>query len=304
MCKLGAYSVSLMQYNKPFLTYSQQLELLKARGLKGDDEAILRALKLIGYYRLSGYTLHFRKDDEFKQDTSIHTIVDVYNFDAELRRVLFKWIEFIEVYLKTQLAYNLGEKTAIPFLTKDNFQKLDNRDYDRLINKCEECFDRSKEPYIKHFKANYSTDVKQLAPWVLVNIIDFGAMVTMYRGANPNIIRGVTEQLEIQFKVLKSWLLSLNTLRNMCAHNDRLWGRKIPTAPIMPRRLSNQPFALASVEQYIIIIQDILQHIGVLKGSTSTETLINSLVGWWDNIYLWGVKHYDKTFDDEIKGER
>ena len=41
-------------YNKPYLSFQQQLELLKARGLEvTDDAAAISYLERIGYYRLS-----------------------------------------------------------------------------------------------------------------------------------------------------------------------------------------------------------------------------------------------------------
>jgi len=43
-------------YNKPHLSFQQQLDLLKARGLEvTDDVAALAYLARIGYYRLSAY---------------------------------------------------------------------------------------------------------------------------------------------------------------------------------------------------------------------------------------------------------
>lgn len=51
----------MTSYNKPHLTYQQQLELLKNRGLIVKDEqfAIIK-LQHISYYRLSAYFLPFQ----------------------------------------------------------------------------------------------------------------------------------------------------------------------------------------------------------------------------------------------------
>jgi abortive infection bacteriophage resistance protein len=43
-------------YKKPYLTFQEQLALLKSRGLLvTNDEAALSCLERIGYYRLSAY---------------------------------------------------------------------------------------------------------------------------------------------------------------------------------------------------------------------------------------------------------
>ncbi|AMP88872.1 hypothetical protein [Legionella pneumophila] len=46
----------MSHYNKPYLTFEQQLELLKSRGLEvTNDKVALEYLGRLGYYRLSGY---------------------------------------------------------------------------------------------------------------------------------------------------------------------------------------------------------------------------------------------------------
>lgn len=69
-------------YNKPPLTFQQQVELLKSRGLEiTDEQRAIRHLSHISYYRLSAYMLPFKiikngqRIDQFitgtKWDTSI-----------------------------------------------------------------------------------------------------------------------------------------------------------------------------------------------------------------------------------------
>ena len=64
------------RYTKPPLTYQQQVELLKSRGLQFADEArAKRHLANISYYRMSAYMLPFKEAnqegeilDSFKKD--------------------------------------------------------------------------------------------------------------------------------------------------------------------------------------------------------------------------------------------
>ncbi|TIE18471.1 abortive phage resistance protein, partial [Legionella pneumophila] len=52
----------MSHYNKPYLTFEQQLELLKSRGLEvTNDKVALEYLGRLGYYRLSGYWYPCRK---------------------------------------------------------------------------------------------------------------------------------------------------------------------------------------------------------------------------------------------------
>ena len=52
----------MSRYNKPYLTFEQQLELLKSCGLEvTNDSTALEYLRRLGYYRLSGYWYPCRK---------------------------------------------------------------------------------------------------------------------------------------------------------------------------------------------------------------------------------------------------
>ncbi|MFT5261764.1 MAG: abortive infection bacteriophage resistance protein [Polaribacter sp.] len=44
----------------------------------------------------------------FKKGSEFSNVVDLYNFDRELRLIVFNMIERIEVGLRTQLIYNLS----------------------------------------------------------------------------------------------------------------------------------------------------------------------------------------------------
>ena len=65
------------QYNKPPLTYREQIELLKSRGVEfADEQRAEKHLANISYYRLSAYMLPYKiKEngiitDEFKTGTT------------------------------------------------------------------------------------------------------------------------------------------------------------------------------------------------------------------------------------------
>ena len=51
-----------MEYEKPWLSYEQQADLLiEDRGLIADRENLIRHLQEVGYYRLSGYWYIFKR---------------------------------------------------------------------------------------------------------------------------------------------------------------------------------------------------------------------------------------------------
>ena len=76
-------------FKKPALSYTEQLDQLKSRGMKveDDDQAILY-LQHCNYYRLSGYFYQFYvsdKHNEFSEDASFQYIIDASRADRNLR---------------------------------------------------------------------------------------------------------------------------------------------------------------------------------------------------------------------------
>ena len=86
-------------YNKPTLSFREQIDLLKLRGLIIENEKYaLDFLTHVNYYRLSAYIYPFLEEKEkhvFKKGTTFQNILDIYNFDRELRLVLLDAIERI-----------------------------------------------------------------------------------------------------------------------------------------------------------------------------------------------------------------
>jgi abortive infection bacteriophage resistance protein len=61
-----------MMENKPFKSINEQIDLLKERGLIIEDiPYAYRILSHVNYYRLSGYTLTLRRNDEFHKNITL-----------------------------------------------------------------------------------------------------------------------------------------------------------------------------------------------------------------------------------------
>ena len=63
-----------MIYAKKALTLEQQADLLLARGLVADRDELIQRLKVVNYYRLSGYLHPFRQpDNSYLPGTTLET---------------------------------------------------------------------------------------------------------------------------------------------------------------------------------------------------------------------------------------
>jgi abortive infection bacteriophage resistance protein len=67
-------------------------------------------------------------------------------------------------------------------------------------------------------------------------MIDRLRVVTLFRGSHPDVRKAVAARFGVHDVVLSSWLLALNTVRNICAHHGRLWNRELGTKPKIPAK--------------------------------------------------------------------
>jgi abortive infection bacteriophage resistance protein len=229
-----------MEYTKPFLTFEQQADLLmNDRGMLADRADLIRHLQDVGYYRLSGYWhIHKKRgSDEFWEGTTFRRVWETYVFDRQFRLVVLDAVERVEVYMRTQLAYLLAEQTgAFGFLDRANLPRMSEERYEHFMDKCREAYGRARtgEPFAKHFNDKYG-DHHDLPPyWMLVNVMDFGMVVTLYKGSPVPVRKQIADELGVSTKVLDSWLVTVNTVRNICAHHGRLWNRIIGNPPMIP----------------------------------------------------------------------
>ncbi len=225
-------------YTKAALTYQQQLQQVKNRGLHIPDEAyFLHLLEVKSYYRLSGYWYPLLENKEkhiFKKGASFDIAYKIYCFDRELRHFVLAELEKIEVAVRAKMIYILSHQYG-PFW----FQKPELfRDADRhkqLLDKLQTEYSRSDEEFILAFKEKYSDP---LPPgWMLLEVASFGSLSVMYSNLNPgHEKRQIANAFGLADTVFSSWLHSIVYLRNVCAHHARLWNRVMSIQPLIPRK--------------------------------------------------------------------
>lgn len=257
-------------------TIDQQVKILIDRGLIVNDiELVKKFLNQINYYRFSGYLKLFLVNDVFETNTVFEKLVEIYNFDYELRKLLFSFLGYIEVLIKTQLALELSLNiSAICYIDKKNF--LDEDRFNSLQDNINDSITKkySKEPFIKHFQGDY------LPLWVLVEIMSFGNISMMYANltdSNKDLI--CKGYLNINKNYLKNYLYVLSNLRNVCAHQGRIYGKEFELAP----KISNKDKSMLTLNNinvsnsnhklfiYIFIL------IKLIKDDSEKEKIIDEL---------------------------
>ncbi len=225
-----------IDYTKPPLTYQQQINQLKNRGLLiGNNEKALHLLANISYYRLSGYwypLLSNKQTHLFKPNSTLDNAFSLYCFDRELRQLVLAEIEKIEVAIRAKISYVLSHKHG-PFWFQNQMIFKNPVKHAETLTKVSIEFDRSDEEFIHAFKNKYNN---QLPPsWMMMEITSFGAMSQLYKNLKPGKEkREIAHYFGLSDSVFVTWLHSIVYLRNVCAHHTRLWNRAMSIRPQMP----------------------------------------------------------------------
>ena len=103
----------------------EQIKLLKKRGMIFDDEQKAKEiLEDVGYYRLGFYWYYFQKDFRkhlFVENTHFSTVTALYYFDVDLRFLLIKALNRVEINLRTNIILFpiITRKTLFGLLIKE-----------------------------------------------------------------------------------------------------------------------------------------------------------------------------------------
>ena len=163
---------------KPFKSYDEQIALLKSRGLIiNNDETAKDILKRMNYYRLSAYSLTLRKNDQFYPGVSIEDIVSLYDFDADLRKIIFEFSEIAETSARAYIAYYYAQKYGpLGYLNNQNFESELNHSI--FLKELFSAIKRSSDIFVIHHKE----DLEGIYPvWVAIEETTFGALSKFYK---------------------------------------------------------------------------------------------------------------------------
>jgi abortive infection bacteriophage resistance protein len=219
---------------KDFKTIDEQLQILRTRGLTITDDAKAKDFLLRNnYYRISGYSLTLRKDDTFAKSATFQNIVDIYNFDHELRHIILEFIETIEVQMKSVYAYEFT-KVHGPIGYLDDSFFTNKTKHKEIIDKAnaQKSQRLSHEAYLKHFVNELHQDIPL---WAYVDLLTISDISFLYAISEQNIKDEVAHTFGLSMKkgaaILGSYMHSMTIIRNLCAHGSRIYNRLFEQKP-------------------------------------------------------------------------
>lgn len=231
-----------MKYDKQPIELSQQLDLLKQRGLLvADEEKALDQLQSVSYFRLASYWRSMEApgaiDHLFQPGSSLEDVISLYLFDKKLRALLFTSIQDIEIALRTRIIQHFSLRYgAFWFMDASLFK--DKPIFRNCLENIQKEVGRSNEDFLKEHFAKY--DDPPLPPvWKTMEVVSFGTLSKLYCNfSDVEIKKGVARSFGLpQYLYLESWMKCAAVLRNYCAHHARLWNRRFPVMPHLPKRL-------------------------------------------------------------------
>ncbi|MEL7270171.1 MAG: Abi family protein [Bacteroidota bacterium] len=205
-------------------SFKKQIEILEERGMILDlnHDKVKEILLDIGYYRLGFYWNPFEIDDDhnFTEGTKFSDIVNLYYLDVDLRGILTKYLNRIELNFRTKLIYYVSNKyKQSPTWFMDN--KVVRRDFiENFESHYTEDFINDNKPLKKHHE-KYIND--RFAPaWKTLEFLTFGSVAKIYKSLLDEDIKVRISEL-YGVRNYPKFINLLNTIvyvRNCCAHSS------------------------------------------------------------------------------------
>jgi abortive infection bacteriophage resistance protein len=252
-------------YTKPALSPHDLLAHLQARGLVcPDPAAAVQRLEYVGYYRLLVYMRALQQPDPqtgvptFLPGTTFDDVLYLYGFDRELRLLCLDAIERIEVALRAAIVNQVAVAHGPHFfLEREHFERM--AAFVEFYQNA--CRDR-RYLAIRHYEQRYSAP--ELAPiWAIMEVITYGALSRLFSGLRLAHRKAIARQFGFDETVLASWFRSLNLLRNMCAHHNRLWNAPMHVdQPVGAKKLRGELGRTDVLYARLVILASLLDVMG------------------------------------------
>lgn len=225
-----------MAKDKCFLSYEEQIKLLKSKKLKINNEQIaISFLKRFSYYSLvSGYRDIFKqsKNGDYREDASFEHLVYLYLLDDYLRNIFLHRIIIIEKHIKSLYSYSFCEMFGD---NQNDYLNVLNYNYGRFQSEVNDFVSivrriinhSSKYPYVNHYIEKYG----EVPLWVIIHTLTFGNISKMFSFSQESLQSQVARNFEnVYGKHLVSMLNVISKFRNVCAHGERLYNFKTKSA--------------------------------------------------------------------------
>lgn len=199
--------------------------------------------------------------------TKFDDILKLYQYDQELSILIFSMISKIEVALRVRLVEALLVHGDALILQDSSIFK-EKKMYWQNMSAIASEIARSNDVFIRH---NFDKHEGEVPVWARVEVLSFGTLSKIIKNlktgpgsvcsilaANYKYISKKGNVVTPSQKMFASWVQGVSVLRNMCAHNSRIYNRTIHTTPeildadkITPPPLHNGLYQILLAMKYL-----------------------------------------------------
>ena len=266
--------------SKIFKNLDEQIEILKQKGLVIDDiyyakEVLLRE----NYFFVGGYRHLFLRDDgsrKFIQGTNFRELYGMFNFDRQLRNILFKNILIVENNLKSILSYVMSKNHGFKeqnYLNSDNLVKdySKTRQINDLLRKMKRQISVNGKQHAatNHYIRNYG----YIPLWVVVKVLSFGIVGELFSVLQKDDQEEIASIYNVSVNSLINYFPLLANYRNVCAHEDICYNNKT-SKKILPTKYHDILNIPTDEDGYVYGINDLFSIIIIMKQILKEEDFV------------------------------
>ena len=255
---------------KVFKTIDEQVEILRNKGLEIDDEAYVKEVLLReNYFFLSGYRHLFMDENDkfYRKGSTFKELYSIFEFDRQLRNIVFKYILVVENNIKSIFSYELSRKYGIKekdYLKTSNFNTSKDkiRQTNDLIRKIKRQIrvNGGQHSATTHYIYNYG----YIPLWIVVKVLSFGIVCELFSIIKRPDQEDIADIFSLRVEDLLSYLPILANYRNLCAHEDILFDHK--TASVIDDTIYHEKLNIEKKDdEYVYGKNDLFALIIILK---------------------------------------
>ncbi len=218
---------------KTFKTLDEQIKILQDKGMVIDDISYTKDVLLReNYFFIMGYRhLFFRSehDRRFVTNTNFSEIYALFNFDRQVRNILFKNMLIVENNAKSIFSYQLSKQYGFKekdYLNPKNFNRDagKKRQVSDLLKKMQRQIrvNGGQHSATMHYISNYGF----IPLWIVVKVLSFGIVSELFTILKPIDQEEIASIYNISSSDIAMYLPIVANYRNLCAHEDILYDHR------------------------------------------------------------------------------
>ena len=215
-----------------------------------DKDFAVSCLRRISYFRLKAYWWDMQRDPVnhlFANGWYFEDVIERYEFDNALRKILFTAIDTIEIALRTKLIYHMSQAYGgLWYMDSTLFNNANQ--HAKQLQHLQMEFAESGEVFAKDYRRQHPNQIQNgwqsdedPDAWIILEVATLGDLSKLYKNIGHQLPAKAQIANDFGLNIhsdLASWLEAVAYLRNIVAHHSRLWSRnmvKRPSEPLNPQ---------------------------------------------------------------------